>query len=117
MGLVSLIALVASGGYSGMMLTDDPFYKRNDLASIPLPRLLAVVYVTFSILMAGPLAVAGWAILRWKQWGKSLGMVAASVNMLHFPIGTLVGAYTIWVLHDEATEFLFANAPAGGVRR
>jgi hypothetical protein len=117
MGVLALVVLVAAGGFSGLLLTNDPFYKRNDIASIPLARLLAMVYVVFSLLMAVPLALAGRGIVAFQPWAKTLGMLLAAVNMPHFPIGTAIGVYAIWVLNDEATEFLFANAPAGGARR
>jgi hypothetical protein len=117
MGVLALIVLVASGGFSGLMLTDDPFYKRKDIASIPLARLLAVLYVVFSLVMAAPMAVAGRGIVAFKPWAKTMGMLVAAVNMLSFPIGTGLGVYVLWALNDETTEFLFANAPAGRGRR
>ncbi|MBI2686157.1 MAG: hypothetical protein HYX27_07565 [Acidobacteria bacterium] len=110
--MISLIVLVAGGGFSGLMLTNDPFYKRKDLASIPVMRVVGVVYICLSMAMAVPMAIAGLAIRRWKPWGKTMGLVVAAVGMLHFPLGTGVGIYSVWVLNDEATEFLFANEPA-----
>jgi hypothetical protein len=117
MGVLAIAVLVLNGGFSGLMLTNDPFYKRKDIASIPLARLLAVVYVIYSLIMAIPLSFMGRAILQWKPWAKTAGMLLASVNMLYFPIGTAAGLYALWVLNDEATEFLFDQAPAGGAKR
>ena len=117
MGVIAIAALVINGGFSGIMLTNDPFYKRKDIASIPLARLLAVVYIVYSLIMAGPIAFLGRALLQWKPWAKTGGMFLAAVNMLFFPIGTAAGLYALWVLNDEATEFLFENAPAGGAKR
>ena len=117
MGVLAIAVLILNGGFSGLMLTDDPFYKRKDLASIPLGRLLAVVYVIYSLIMAIPVSLLGRAILQWKPWAKTAGMLLASVNMLYFPIGTVAGIYALWVLNDEATEFLFDHAPAGGAKR
>ena len=117
MGVTALIALVAAGGMDGVLLTDDPFYKRKDIASIPLERLLLALGIVYSLVMAVPLAVAGRGIIRWRPWAKTLGMLLSAVNMLFFPIGTGVGIYALWVLTDETTEFLFNNAPAGGAKR
>ena len=111
-GAIALIVLGVSGGFSGLLLTNDPFYKRTDLASIPLGRLLAAVYVIFSLALAGPLAIAGMGILRWKPWAKTMGMLLSAFTLLHFPAGTGVGIYALWVLTDETTEFLFAHPPA-----
>jgi hypothetical protein len=117
MGVTALIALVAAGGMDGVLMTDDPFYKRNDIASIPLERLILALAIVYSLIMAIPLAVAGRGILRWRPWAKTLGMLLSAVNMLFLPIGTGVGIYALWVLTDETTEFLFNNAPAGGAKR
>ncbi len=117
MGVAALVSLIVAGGIDGVLLTNDPFNKRKDIGSIPLHRLLAAVVIVYSLVMAAPIAVAGRGILRWRPWAKTLGMLVAAVNMLLFPIGTGVGVYALWVLTDEATEFLFNNAPAGGARR
>jgi hypothetical protein len=109
MGLIAIAVLIGSGGYSGLYLTDNPFYKRKDLASIPLDRFLASVYITYCIVMAAPLAIAGRGIEMLRPWARTYSLLLAAVNMLNFPIGTAVGAYTVWVLQDEATEFLFEN--------
>lgn len=110
MGLIGLIVLVALGGYSGLLMTNNPLYTRTDLGSIPLPRVLAAVEVTFSLIMALPVSLAGWAVLQWKSWAKTYALLVASLNMLLFPVGTLVGVYILWVLNDETTEYLFRHA-------
>jgi hypothetical protein len=112
MGSIALIVLFAHGGYKGLLLLNDPFSQRQDLASIPLSRLLATLAVTFSLAMAVPVAIAGRAILRLKPWARTYGLLVASVNMLLIPIGTAVGVYVLWVLNDEATEYLFHHTPA-----
>lgn len=117
LGILSMGVLIASGGYAGLLLTDDPFYGRSDLASIPVGRLVAAVYVTYSLLAAIPLLIAGRGIRQWKRWARPFGMIASGAAMLLFPIGTAVGIYVLWVLNDESTEFLFENVPVNGARR
>ncbi len=115
--VVSLSVLYAFGGLDGVMMTNDPFYKRKDIGSIPLERLLGVVYLILSLALSGPMVLTGWGILRWSPWAKTVGLLLSAVILLHFPIGSGLGVYSLWVLTDESTEFLFANAPAGGARR
>ncbi|HEU0124230.1 MAG TPA: hypothetical protein VFQ91_27105 [Bryobacteraceae bacterium] len=116
-GVLAAGILAGFGGYAGLLLTNDPFYSRNDLASIPVGRLLAAVYVTYSLLTAVPLIIAGLGIRKWKPWARPLGMIVSGAAMLHFPVGTGFGIYSLWVLNDESTEFLFANEPVNGSRR
>ena len=111
-GLIAIIVLIVSGGYDGLLLTDDPFFKRNDIGSIPLDRILAAALVTFSLVMAAPLMIAGHGILKWKPWSRVMGMLVSALHMLHFPLGTAAGIYVLWALNDEATEILFDRTVA-----
>jgi len=111
MGVAAVIAFISAGGFSGLLMTDNPFYKRKDLASIPLERVVALIYIGYSVLMAAPVAIAGKGISEFKPWARTFGTLIAAINMLNFPIGTAVGAYTVWALSDETTEFLFENRP------
>jgi hypothetical protein len=115
--VVAILVLIGFGGMDGLLLTNNPFYKRKDLATIPLSRVLAATGVIFSLVLAVPMAVTGRGLLHWKPWAKTLGMFVAALGMLHFPIGTGIGVYALWTLSDEATEFLFENAPVRGGKR
>lgn len=116
-GLISLIVLFAFGGPEGIMMTNNPFYKRKDIATIPLDRLLLLVAIFYSLFLAIPTAVVGRGIMQFRPWAKTLGLFVSSLNLLFFPIGTGIGIYVLWVLTDEATEFLFAHVPMGGAKR
>ena len=107
MGLIGLLVLVVHGGYGGLLLMNAPLSRRNDLGAIPLSRVLAAVAVTFSLLMAVPVTVGGWALLQWKPWARTYAMLVGALNMLLFPVGTMAGVYVLWALNDEATEYVF----------
>lgn len=111
MAVIAVIVFIAAGGFSGLLMTDNPFYKRNDLASIPLDRIVALIYIVYSVVMAAPIAIAGKGISGFKPWARTFGTLIAAINMLNFPIGTAVGAYTVWAMSDETAEFLFENRP------
>ena len=117
MGVAAVMALVMAGGMEGVLLTNDPFYRRKDIGSIPLERLLSAIAIVYSLVIAIPLALTGRGIMGRRPWAKTVGMFVAAVNMLFIPIGTGVGIYALWVLTDETTEFLFENAPAREGRR
>lgn len=40
----------------------------------------------------------GTAIKDHKTWGRAVGMVIAVIQLIGFPIGTLIGAYILWCL-------------------
>jgi hypothetical protein len=54
-----------------------------------------------------PGIIAGVGLLMRKSWARILGIVVAALSLLHFPIGTLIGAYAIIVLAQDAAPQYF----------
>lgn len=48
--------------------------------------------------------IAGWGLWERRQWARMLAIVLAFLNLLHFPFGTAVGVYTLWVLMPADSE-------------
>lgn len=49
-------------------------------------------------------AVAGWGLYEHRSWARILAIVLAFLNLLHPPLGTAIGIYTLWVLLPSASE-------------
>ncbi len=45
----------------------------------------------------------------YKPWSRVLGIVLSVLNLLNFPIGTVLGIYGLWVLLNKDTERLFTR--------
>ena len=63
--------------------------------------------VVFMMLMAVPGLVAGYGILKRRSWARVIGIVVGALDLPLFPIGTVVGAYTLWVLTDNSSKDYF----------
>lgn len=60
----------------------------------------------FLFAAAVPSLLAGFGLLRGKNWGRILAIVVSFFNLLWFPVGTALGIYGLWVLlRQEATEY------------
>lgn len=60
--------------------------------------------------LALPGLLSGYGLLTRKPWGRVLGMVVGLLNLINFPLGTVVGLYTLWVLLQEtATAYFKVN--------
>lgn len=70
---------------------------------------VAVVLVLFSIV--GIIAAVG--LLRYREWARIVTLILSFLNLFHFPVGTALGVYGIWVLMKDETMKLF-NPTAGG---
>jgi hypothetical protein len=61
-----------------------------------------VVYLVLSL----PSLIAGYAMLKRKQWAKVAGVVAAVLATVSFPFGTALCVYTLWFLLGDAGKAL-----------
>lgn len=68
--------------------------------------LIGGVGVGVLLLGAAGLA-AGWGLWHRQGWARILALILGILALLHFPLGTALGIYTLWVLfpRDAATEF------------
>ncbi|MBN1827307.1 MAG: hypothetical protein JW958_13695 [Candidatus Eisenbacteria bacterium] len=65
--------------------------------------------VAFLLLLIGlPGFLSGIGLLAGAGWAKVLAVIVGALNLVNFPIGTAIGAYTIWVIasdkEDEKTK-------------
>jgi fructose-specific phosphotransferase system IIC component len=51
--------------------------------------------------------VVGYGVLKYKAWARILAIVLALLNLILFPIGTVIGIYTLWVMFNDEAEALF----------
>ena len=54
-----------------------------------------------------PGIVAGAGLLWRKNWGRILAIVISVLNLVNFPIGTLIGGYALFVLFQDAAGAYF----------
>jgi hypothetical protein len=47
---------------------------------------------------------AGWGLLQRESWARTLTLVLGILALLDFPLGTMLGIYTLWVLLSPQAE-------------
>jgi hypothetical protein len=57
-----------------------------------------------AVLMAVTGFLAGLGLLERRPWARSLAIVLAVIALLHPPLGTALGIYTLWVLLPAQSE-------------
>ncbi|HEX5413227.1 MAG TPA: zinc ribbon domain-containing protein [Terriglobia bacterium] len=48
--------------------------------------------------------LAGWGLLNYRSWARVLALVLGIIALIHFPFGTALGIYTLWVLLPRESE-------------
>ena len=57
--------------------------------------------------LAIPGLIAGYGLLRYYEWARILTIVIAVFELIHFPFGTILGIYSLWVLLSSEGSALF----------
>ena len=98
-------ALVRHGS---MDVYDLPPQAALDLVSV----ILVIVGIGLLLISAAGI-IGAIGVLQKKEWGRIILLIVSFLNLLHFPIGTALGIYTIWALMKDETVKMF-NPTAGG---
>lgn len=48
--------------------------------------------------------IAGWGLLTHQSWARVLTLIVGIISLIHFPLGTALGIYTLWVLFPAESE-------------
>ncbi|MCL5006161.1 MAG: zinc ribbon domain-containing protein [Acidobacteria bacterium] len=48
--------------------------------------------------------LAGWGLLNYRPWARVLALILGVISLIHFPFGTALGIYTLWVLLPAESE-------------
>ena len=97
-GLVGVAIVVA-----GRILPRLPIDWPTDIP-FDLPRLAGVLAfgVGFATIAVGVgTFMAGHGLLQYKPWARIVAIIAAILGIFHFPLGTALGIYALWVLLSE----------------
>jgi len=56
-----------------------------------------------------PAVIGGIGLLKRRPWARILVLIVSVLELFIIPIGTALGAYSIWVLLQDETEQLLRN--------
>lgn len=108
--VAALFLFLTMGGVAGIVgATAEP---QDAAIAIPILGIAGTALATFLTVFALPSLITGYGLLNFKSWARVLGIVLSAISLINIPIGTLLGAYGLWVLLNKETEQLFNNLPA-----
>lgn len=108
--IVAALFLLLAFGTAGSIVAANVEPHDARLA-LPLIGLAGTMLVGYLILLAVPALIAGIGLLRFRPWGRILGIVVSVLSLIHIPLGTALGIYGLFVLFNKDTERLFNAAP------
>ncbi len=108
----SFMGGMMGGVFSGMMpMMDEEVFGQMAAAGGLFGIGLIILLVVLAALAVAYIII-GRAIWHRESWGRTAGLVISIISVLSFPIGTLIGAFGIWLFGFEpAVKELFARQP------
>ena len=102
--LAGLMFLVFGGVVTAVAADGDP----DAAVAIPFIGITGAALVSFLVIWSLPGVIVGFGLLKRRPWARIGGIVVAVLSLLAVPVGTIFGAYALWVLFSKDTEKLFA---------
>ena len=94
------------GAFIFILLAGIGYAVQEEDASIVLFA-VGTVLGFFLLILSIPGIIGGIGIFKRKEWARILVLVLSALHLLNIPIGTAIGAYSIWVLVQKETILLF----------
>jgi hypothetical protein len=98
---IAIIIFMAVVG--GGVLSGDP-------EAMTITAIVGTSIAGLIIFLSIPDIIAGIGLLKRKSWARVLALIIACIDLIFIPIGTIIGAYCIWVLVHDETVKLFEGA-------
>jgi hypothetical protein len=84
----------------------------GDPEAVAILSLVGTLVGSLLAILGIPGILAGYGLLIRKSWGRYLAIVIGILNLINFPLGTIIGLYTLLVLlQDEANGYFMPPAP------
>jgi len=111
-GLGILAALLTYAGAALLPQLIQTF--AGDAGDIPnaLIQIVATAIIGIFLLFSLPTLALGFGLYYLRPWARVLGYIISALNLLHVPLGTVLGLYSFWVLLKPETEALFREQAA-----
>jgi len=100
MGIIGAILMFFIFSFAGSFVTDV------DVANVVMKFI--GTFLPAMILLTSLLGlIGGIGLLSFQRWARPLVLVIAAIGCFAFPVGTIIGVYSLWVLMQDETIKLF----------
>lgn len=107
-GSLALLILVGVRFIFALFVTpifeSGEFDGLNDGIKTLIAGMAEVIVIVLILVIAIPSIIGGIATLQRKSWGFILMMISGCLSLLSFPIGTVLGVYTIWNFVEKSNQ-------------
>lgn len=114
--IIGSIVLFVLAGMFGHLV--EFLERRGELNPDEIPRelldlipILLVVIGVIIALVSIVTIIGAIGVMKRQEWGRITLIVISFFNLLHVPLGTALGVYTLWVLFNDEIVRIFNPLP------
>lgn len=100
---MAVFLFIVGGGLVGGLASGE------EKIVIPITFFVGTSISLWLMLTSVPGIVGGIGLLKRQSWARYMVLVLAILDLFNIPIGTAIGAYSIWALLQTETAQLFAR--------
>jgi hypothetical protein len=100
------ILSILLGAFVFIILSGVGFLTQDQEASMILST-VGFAIAGFLVIISIPGIIGGIGLLHRREWARILVLIISGLHLFNIPIGTVIGAYSIWVLVQQETIRLF----------
>src|SRR5438876_10871183 len=109
-----LVALVVMAVFGGPSILAGAAGGGDAATAVPALMVVGVCVSMFFGILALPGLITGWGLLNYRPWARIINIVLSIFELFNIPIGTAIGAYSLWVMfHPETVELFESRLPPG----
>lgn len=100
-GTLSLLLILAFAIFFSVIIVNIPAHELDSF-EFDLAKTIATIVGAFIIIVITlPSVLGGIGMLLNQKWGFILIVVSGIFSLISFPMGTAIGAYTLWAYFKE----------------
>lgn len=103
----SILGILIGGIIFTILYLVRDFVDENDAEFVL--AIIANVIMTVVVVLSVPGIIAGIGLFKRKEWARILTLILSVLDLFNIPIGTAIGAYSIWALVQPESVELFKS--------
>ena len=68
-----------------------------------------IVLTAMLLIFAVPFFITAWGLWNFKSWARIVGIILGVICLINVPLGTILGAYAMYILFKKDTEKVFVE--------
>jgi len=103
----SILGLIIGGVIFTVLYFVGDFVDDHEAETVL--TIIANVVMVVIVILSVPGLIAGIGLFKRKEWARILTLILSVLDLFNIPIGTAIGAYSIWALVQPEAVEMFKN--------